>query len=487
MRLDYNCGVISVNSVSSSSALPLSPFCRAANTPTTQASMSAENDAPPEDVTGAIPAAAPEAAAPAAPAAAPAATPSSGVDSGLTVTRRDIEEAAGNAMSSDTSQLTRSSLGSTGNKDSEGKVDLTDTIVASFTKDNEGEDERDDDVAKESHSPEPPANEPSRHVPWPQNPLEYMVGAKIGQGAFAEVRHALRKSDQKPCAIKIIKLENLGESDNAQLQDEIIMMLSMKHPNVLSCHAVFQTRRNHVDELWVIMPYMDLGSALRVLTILKNNGSGEGCGESASKALMAATLRGLEYLHNQGIVHRDIKSGNILLDSSGAVCIADFGVSSWLRDKRTGVRDHCSGQAQTFVGTPCWMAPEVMEQNGGYNTSADVWSFGITALELAKGCAPYYGLTPMKVSSSTFAQCFFFLDLGTHLCFRNTLILPPPLPPSQTPFHVQCVLFTSKGCCQDVTRRSTVVKVVSRYTLGSDRLGSSLQFFQEGNWRLHQT
>ena len=224
------------------------------------------------------------------------------------------------------------------------------------------------------------------------------------------------------------------------------------------------------------MPFMNLGSALRVLNMRNKKGLGEGIGESATKALCQSTLSGLMYLHDQGIVHRDVKAGNILLDSSGKVCIADFGVSvsntldlfglivtrvflcffifiiiflslfhnptklklyffisnlssvglnyeyltffysffwksslytslkSWLKN-RNGLRDHKEGAAQTFVGTPCWMAPEVMEQNGdGYKQPADMWSFGITALELAKGYAPYYSLNPMSVVVKTLQE-----------------------------------------------------------------------------------
>jgi serine/threonine-protein kinase OSR1/STK39 len=97
-------------------------------------------------------------------------------------------------------------------------------------------------------------------------------------------------------------------------------------------------------------------------------------------------------LHSLSALHRDLKSGNIFLSLDGHVVLGDFGVAAQLiegGEAATGKR--------TFAGTPCWMAPEVMMQQGSYASAADIWSFGITAIEMAKGKAPHAELLAMKV------------------------------------------------------------------------------------------
>lgn len=190
-------------------------------------------------------------------------------------------------------------------------------------------------------------------------------------------------------SIKIMDLENISTSFEDILQ-EVQTMRLCNDPNVLRCYCSFV----HSAQLWLVTQFMDKGSCLRVLreSASPNVGLGLGMNEDALAYILRETLQGLHYLHQNGQIHRDVKCGNILLDAQGNVRLADFGVSGWIL--RFGERHET---VRTFVGTPCWMAPEVMEQVDGYDHRADIWSIGITALELAKGFAPYSKFAPMRV------------------------------------------------------------------------------------------
>jgi serine/threonine-protein kinase OSR1/STK39 len=237
---------------------------------------------------------------------------------------------------------------------------------------------------------------------WPTGAEHYILNKDkdlIGKGAFANVYRAYCNSRNCYVAIKIMDLEKVtnGLTD---IRNEVSTMKTCVHKNVLTCHACFAvTDEKGKDKLWMIMPYMDRGSALHLIRLLKEGGVREGLPETWVRYILSEALQGVKYLHDQNLLHRDLKAGNILLDSEGNVRIADFGVSGWLQEG--GDRKN---NRMTFVGTPCWMAPEVMEQADGYSYPADVWSMGITGLELAKGFAPYARYAPMKVLLKTLQE-----------------------------------------------------------------------------------
>ncbi|OWM71537.1 hypothetical protein CDL15_Pgr005724 [Punica granatum] len=223
-------------------------------------------------------------------------------------------------------------------------------------------------------------------VPDKKFPLygkDYKLYEEVGEGVSATVYRALCIPLNKIVAIKVLDLEKCN-NDLDGIRREVQTMCLINHPNLLQAHCSFTSGHN----LWVVMPYMAGGSCLHIM----KSAYPEGFEEPVIATLLREVLKALVYLHAQGHIHRDVKAGNILIDSNGAVKLADFGVSACMFD--TGDRQR---SRNTFVGTPCWMAPEVMQQLHGYDFKADIWSFGITALELAHGHAPFSKYPPMKV------------------------------------------------------------------------------------------
>ncbi|KAJ8553545.1 hypothetical protein K7X08_024223 [Anisodus acutangulus] len=218
---------------------------------------------------------------------------------------------------------------------------------------------------------------------YPIGPENYTLYEEVGQGVSASVHRALCIPLNEIIAIKILDFER-DNSDLNNISREAQTMVLVDHPNVLKSHCSFVSDHN----LWVIMPYMDGGSCLHILKAAHP----DGFEEIVIATVLREVLKGLEYLHHHGFIHRDVKAGNILIDARGGIKLGDFGVSAYLFD--SGDRQR---MRNTFVGTPCWMAPEVMEQLHGYDFKADIWSFGITALELAHGHAPFSKYPPMKV------------------------------------------------------------------------------------------
>jgi serine/threonine protein kinase len=203
----------------------------------------------------------------------------------------------------------------------------------------------------------------------------YQLGDLLGRGASGSVYRALNFLTGETVAIKSISLLTLPPTSLPDIMSEIDLLKNLHHPNIVKYKGFARDEEN----LFIVLEYCENGS---LQSILKKFGKFP---ESLVAVYVSQVLEGLIYLHEQGVIHRDIKGANILTNKDGSVKLADFGVSS-----------RVAGEGDTeVVGSPYWMAPEVIEQAGA-STASDVWSVGCVVVELMEGRPPYGDLVPMQ-------------------------------------------------------------------------------------------
>lgn len=203
----------------------------------------------------------------------------------------------------------------------------------------------------------------------------YQLGAEIGRGGFGVVYGALDLRNGRSVAIKQVSLRDVDKDELLSIETEISLLRKLKHENIVKYHDTIKTQ----GYLYIVLEYMENGSLAQ---FIKKFGS---LSETLVAMYITQVLRGLAYLHEQGVLHRDVKGANILTTKDGLVKLADFGVAIKLNETQ---------KANSVVGSPYWMAPEVIEM-AGWSSASDIWSVGCTIIELLTTKPPYFDLAPM--------------------------------------------------------------------------------------------
>jgi serine/threonine protein kinase len=206
----------------------------------------------------------------------------------------------------------------------------------------------------------------------------YQVMEGIGRGACGTVYKGMAVKSGQTVALKSVSLQGVSRPDLVSIEMEIKLLQQLKHPNIVEYIDTIRTP----DYLHIVLEYVENGS---LSALLKKFGGH--FPEALVSHYVSQILCGLEYLHDQGVIHRDIKGANILATKEGTVKLADFGVATKLNESR---------KSQSVVGTPYWMAPEIIELTGQQSSACDIWSVGCTCIELLTGTPPYFHLQQMS-------------------------------------------------------------------------------------------
>jgi len=256
----------------------------------------------------------------------------------------------------------------------------------------------------------PDASDPPSASPTPINRVigEYLLGEQIGTGGTSLVYKAINQRTGAIRAVKEIPLDHVSMTQLERITSEVELLSRLEHANITKYEGAFKVGKR----LYILLEYAENGSLARVVHPSRFGGFPE----SLAAVYAAQVLRGLAYLHSQGVVHRDIKGANILTTKEGVVKLADFGVATKGarrggavfggdedrgKNASTGDEDETDGGDGTVMdeenealGTPYWMAPEVIELRS-VTAAADIWSVGCTIIELLTSVPPYFDLDPM--------------------------------------------------------------------------------------------
>lgn len=292
--------------------------------------------------------------------------------------------------------------------------------------------------------------QPSSRAAFPKQLSDkYRLGEELGRGAYGRVFRGLDTRTGEHVAIKQLSLDRIPPTALASIMTEVDLLKALNHRNIVKYLGSFRSR----SHLYIIMELVENGS---LAMVIKHSKFGP-FPESLVAVYIQQVLQGLTYLHDQGVVHRDIKGANILTTKEGIVKLADFGVaarldatassscysdnetattgdedcpvvasSSLSRTSSGGIVDGSGTQhveSSQPAGTPYWMAPEVIELKS-VTSASDIWSVGCLAIELLTGQPPYYDLQPLSA------------------LYNIVQDVHPPLPPgasaSMKDFLLQC-------------------------------------------------